>query len=38
VFLTHGEKNAAIAFSQLLAEKRGWSCVVPRMGQSFDLE
>lgn len=38
VFLTHGEKNAATAFSQLLTEKRGWSCVLPRMGQSFDLE
>ena len=38
VFLTHGEKPSATALAEELSRTRGWNTVVPRMGQSFELE
>jgi metallo-beta-lactamase family protein len=38
VFLTHGELVSANAFADRLREERQWDCVVPRMGEAFDLE
>lgn len=37
VFLTHGELPSANAFADRLRQDRGWNCVVPRMGEAFEL-
>jgi len=37
-FLTHGELPSANAFADTLRQERGWECVVPRMGETFELE
>lgn len=37
-FLTHGEKEAATALAEELHATRGWNTVVPRLGQTFELE
>jgi metallo-beta-lactamase family protein len=37
VFLTHGEVPAARALADDLQRLRGWSTVIPKMGESFDL-
>jgi len=37
VFVTHGEKNASAALQQKIQDKYGWKCVIPVMGQSFEL-
>jgi len=37
-FLTHGEKEAATALADELRATRGWNTVVPRLGESFELE
>jgi metallo-beta-lactamase family protein len=38
VFLTHGELPSANAFADRLRNERSWNCLVPRMGESFELE
>lgn len=38
VFLTHGELEFAQAFKQKIEERFGWSVVVPKYLESFDLE
>ena len=38
VFLTHGELPSANAFADRLRNDRQWDCVVPRMGEAFDLD
>lgn len=38
VFITHGEKSAAIAFRQFLTDKTGWTCVVPEYEQDVMLD
>jgi metallo-beta-lactamase family protein len=38
VFLTHGEKESALALAEELRRTRGWSTEVPRLGQRVDLE
>ena len=38
VFLTHGEKSSALAFAEVLREKRGWEVVVPKHGEHVVLE
>ncbi len=38
VFITHGEKESAVALADELHTTRGWNTCVPRLGQSFDLE
>jgi metallo-beta-lactamase family protein len=38
VFLTHGEKQSALALAQELRSKRGWNIEVPRLGQRVELE
>ena len=38
VFLTHGELPSANAFADTLREDRSWNCVVPKMGEAFELE
>jgi metallo-beta-lactamase family protein len=37
VFLTHGEKAAALVFAEELAARRGWNVHVPRLGESVEL-
>lgn len=36
-FITHGELPSATAFAEQLRRDRGWSVVVPKQGQTFDL-
>ena len=36
-FITHGELTSATAFAEELGRDRGWNAVVPKMGQSFEL-
>jgi metallo-beta-lactamase family protein len=38
VFITHGEKKAAISFAQFLREKTGWKTSVPEYGADILLE
>ncbi len=38
VFLTHGEVPSASAFADRLRQTRSWNCVLPRMGESFELD
>jgi len=38
VFITHGEKKAAISFAQFLGEKTGWKTSVPEYGADVLLE
>ena len=38
VFITHGEKKAAISFAQFLREKTGWKTSVPEYGSDILLE
>jgi metallo-beta-lactamase family protein len=38
VFITHGEVDASAAFAAELERERGWSCVVPRLGEHFSLD
>jgi metallo-beta-lactamase family protein len=38
VFITHGEESQATAFQAFLAEKNGWSCVVPDYEQEVVLD
>ncbi len=38
VFLTHGEKPSALALAEELQRTRTWNTVVPRMGESFELD
>jgi metallo-beta-lactamase family protein len=38
VFITHGEESAATAFGKFLAEKTGWTCVVPEYEQEVMLD
>ena len=38
VFMTHGEESAAIALQQFIAEKTGWTCVVPEYEQEVVLD
>jgi metallo-beta-lactamase family protein len=37
-FLTHGEPSSASTFADELRRVRGWNTVVPRHGQTFELE
>jgi len=37
VFLTHGEKDRAVALADELRVTRGWDTVVPKLGESFTL-
>lgn len=37
VFLTHGEPEAALAFSELIRQELGWPTSVPHLGDSVDL-
>lgn len=37
-FVTHGEKQSALALAEQLRTNRGWATCVPRLGESFDLE
>ena len=37
VFLVHGEPAAARAMQQHIIESLGWTCIIPRHGQSVDL-
>ncbi len=38
VFLVHGEPESAEVLGRRIGEEFGWPAVVPRMGQSFDLD
>jgi metallo-beta-lactamase family protein len=38
VFFTHGELESARALADELRRERGWNTVVPKMGESFELE
>lgn len=38
VFLTHGEKAAGRNLKELIEKKFGWSVVIPKHAESFDLE
>jgi metallo-beta-lactamase family protein len=38
VFITHGEIEGAKALAADLTAKRGWKCVIPKMGEGFTLE
>lgn len=38
VFVTHGENTAAQEFSRRLTEKFKWSCLVPQLEETFNLE
>jgi metallo-beta-lactamase family protein len=38
VFLTHGELPSANAFAAKLRDELGWHCVVPRMGETCELD
>ena len=38
VFLTHGELASAQALADELRRERGWNALVPKMGQSFELD
>jgi metallo-beta-lactamase family protein len=38
VFITHGELHAALALKKQLEERFGWSAVVPKYLQSFELD
>ncbi len=38
VFFTHGELASATSLAEELRRDRGWNTVVPRMGQSFELD
>jgi metallo-beta-lactamase family protein len=37
-FVTHGEQASAVAFSQLLHERRGWDTYVPHLGETVELD
>lgn len=37
VFLTHGELQSAHAFADRLRQERSWDCIVPKMGETFEL-
>jgi metallo-beta-lactamase family protein len=37
-FITHGEKEAALALQEKIEQRFGWSVVVPKYLQSFDLD
>lgn len=37
-FVTHGEPESAAALADHLREQREWTCTVPSLGESFDLE
>jgi len=37
-FVTHGEKESALAFADELRQRRGWDAYVPRLGESVVLE
>ena len=37
VFVTHGEKDAAVALAESLRREHGWDVRVPELGQHFDL-
>lgn len=36
-FITHGEKHSAMAMAAKLSSERGWTTVVPKMGEAFEL-
>lgn len=36
-FITHGEKASALAFAELLRERKGWNTHVPHLGESVEL-
>jgi metallo-beta-lactamase family protein len=38
VFITHGEKESALALAEELRRTRGWATQVPRLGERVDLE
>lgn len=38
VFVTHGEKEAALALQKKIEERFGWTVVVPKYLESFDLD
>lgn len=38
VYMTHGEKPAAMALAEQLRQRLGWQPVVPRLGQRFEFE
>jgi len=38
VFVTHGEKQSAVAFAGELSSTRGWDVHVPRLGETVELE
>jgi hypothetical protein len=38
VFLTHGEKESAVALADTLRSTRRWNVEVPRLGQREELE
>ena len=37
VFVTHGEEDAAASFAEVLRQRTGWTVVMPKYGQSFEL-
>jgi metallo-beta-lactamase family protein len=37
-FITHGEKASAESLAKELRTSRGWNVVVPRLGQTVDLQ
>lgn len=37
VFLTHGEPDSAMALAETLAQQRGWKPIVPKLGDSHNL-
>jgi metallo-beta-lactamase family protein len=37
-FLVHGEPDAAVALAEKIHARLGWSVVIPKYGNSFDLE
>lgn len=37
VFITHGEKNASAGLQQKIQDKYNWKCIIPAMGQSFEI-
>ena len=38
VFVTHGEKEAALALQKKIEERFGWTVVVPKYLEAFDLD
>ena len=37
VFIVHGEPHASDALRVRITDKLGWDCVIPQMGEKFEL-